>query len=207
VALVLEPGGSEMTAQVRSGVEHAGRVLSAGGYAVDTVNPPDLEEAADIWKTICLGELVMLLEPAVKDIIGPTLQRAFDCYRGLVPGVNADMILDALARRRRVLRNWMEFFERYPLVVAPVGTEPPNPRDDDISSPERNREVVESFRMTVVVNALGLPAVTVPVGISDGLPQAVQIIGPPFAEMRCLAAAAVIETAVGSLTPIDPTWS
>jgi amidase len=58
--------------------------------------------------------------------------------------------------------------------------------------------------MTVVVNALGLPAVTVPVGISDGLPQVVQIIGPPFAELRCLAAAAVLETAVGPLTPIDP---
>jgi len=207
VALVLDPGGSEMTEQVRSGVEHAGRVLADAGYVVDNVNPPDLEEAADVWKIICLGELVMLLEPAVKDIIGPTLQRAFDCYRVLVPRVNADMILDALARRRRVLRNWMEFFERYPLVVAPVGTEPPNPRDDDISSPERNREVVESFRMTVVVNALGLPAVTVPVGISDGLPQAVQIIGPPFAELRCLAAAAAIEAAVGPLTPIDPTWS
>jgi amidase len=204
VALVLDPGGSEMTEQVRSGVEQAGRLLAAVGYTVEAINPPDLAEAADIWRTICLGELVLLLEPAVKDMIGPTLKRAFDCYRLLVPGINADMILDALARRRRVLRNWLEFFERFPLVVAPVGTEPPNPRDDDISSPQRNREVVESFRMTVVVNALGLPAVTVPVGISDGLPQVVQIIGPPFAELRCLAAAAVLETAVGPLTPIDP---
>ena len=55
--------------------------------------------------------------------------------------------------------------------------------------------------MTVVVNALGLPAVTVPVGISEGLPQVVQIIGPPFAEMRCLAAAEALEAQVKPLTP------
>jgi amidase len=58
--------------------------------------------------------------------------------------------------------------------------------------------------MTVAINALGLPAVTVPVGVSEGLPQAVQIIGPPFAEMRCLAAAAALEARVEPLTPIDP---
>lgn len=204
IALVVDPGGSEMTAQVLAGVEQAGAILTSAGYAVDVKNPPDLEEAADVWRKACIGDLVLALEPAVKDIIGPTLQRAFDCYRTLVPGVNADMVLDALARRRRVLRNWMEFFQTYPLIVAPVGTEPPNPRDNDIVSPERNLEVVESFRMTVAVNALGLPAVTVPVGVQDGLPQVVQVIGPPFAEERCLAAAAAIEAAAGPLTPIDP---
>jgi hypothetical protein len=32
-------------------------------------------------------------------------------------------------------------------------------------------------RMAIAVNALGLPAVALPVGIGDGLPQAVQVIG------------------------------
>ncbi len=204
ISLVLDPGGSTMTEQVLSGVKNAGAMLGNAGYMVEEAVPPDLKEAADIWRVVCLGELVMLLEPAVKDIIGPTLQRAFECYRQIVPGIKPEMILDALARRRGVLRNWLEFFQVYPLIVAPVGTEPPNTRDEDISSPERTSEVVESFRMTVVVNALGLPAVTVPVGISEGLPQVVQIIGPPFAEMRCLAAAEALEAQVKPLTPIDP---
>jgi len=204
ISLVLDPGGSTMTGQVLAGVKNAGVRLTDAGYTVEEIAPPDLEEAADIWRVICLGELIMLLEPAVKDIIGPTLQRAFDCYRQFLPGFKPEMILDALARRRGVLRNWLEFFEEFPLIVAPVGTEPPNTRDEDISSPERNREVVESFRMTVVVNALNLPAVTVPVGISEGMPQVVQIIGPPFAEMRCLAAAEALEARVEPLTPIDP---
>ncbi len=193
-----------MTEQVLTGVKNAGAKLTDAGYSVEEIAPPDLEEAADIWRVICLGELIMLLEPAVKDIIGPTLQKTFACYRQLLPDFKPEMILDALARRRGILRNWLEFFEEYPLIVAPVGTEPPNTRDDDISSPERSREVVASFRMTVVVNALNLPAVTVPVGVSEGMPQAVQIIGPPFAEMRCLAAAEALEARVKPLTPIEP---
>jgi amidase len=44
----------------------------------------------------------------------------------------------------------------------------------------------------------------VPVGVGGGLPQVVQIIGPPFAEMRCLAVAEAIEEQVKPLTPIDP---
>ena len=58
--------------------------------------------------------------------------------------------------------------------------------------------------MTVAINGLGLPAVTVPVGVADGMPQVVQIVGPPWSEMRCLAAGAAIEAAVERLTPLDP---
>jgi Asp-tRNA(Asn)/Glu-tRNA(Gln) amidotransferase A subunit family amidase len=36
--------------------------------------------------------------------------------------------------------------------------------------------------MAMAVNALGLPAVALPVGIEDGLPQAVQVIGPRYRE-------------------------
>ena len=110
ISLVLDPGGSTMTEQVLSGVKNAGAMLGNAGYMVEEAVPPDLKEAADIWRIVCLGELIMLLEPAVKDIIGPTLQRAFECYRQIAPGIKPEMILDALARRRGVLRNWLEFF-------------------------------------------------------------------------------------------------
>ncbi len=112
--------------------------------------------------------------------------------------------MHAFARRRKVLRDWLDFFTRYDLIVAPVGTEPPLPSDADVQSLEQTLASIESFRMTVAVNALGLPAAVVPVGLSQGLPQVVQIIGPPFAEMRCLAAAELIEGQVESLTPIEP---
>ncbi|HKO34151.1 MAG TPA: amidase, partial [Candidatus Limnocylindria bacterium] len=63
-----------------------------------------------------------------------------------------------------------------------------------------------AMRMVMAVNLLGLPAVAVPVGVADGLPQAVQIIGPRYREDVCLDAAAALEQAVGTFTPIDPRY-
>jgi amidase len=42
------------------------------------------------------------------------------------------------------------------------------------------------------------------VGVAKGLPQGVQIIGPMYREDLCLDAAEAIESALGTLTPIDP---
>ncbi len=50
----------------------------------------------------------------------------------------------------------------------------------------------------------GVPAVAVGAGLENGLPQGVQVIGPRFREDLCLDAAQAIETALGTLTPIDP---
>lgn len=204
VALVTDPGGRGISEQVASGVRRAGKLLQDAGYVVEELEPPRILEAAQIWKEICLGELLIDLEPAVRDICGPSLRRAFQCYRALLPRITLEMYSGAFARRRALLRDWLEFFERYGLVVAPVGTQPPLESDGDIESPERMASVVESFRMTVAVNTLGLPAAVVPVGTGDGLPQVVQIIGPPLSEMRCLDAAAAIEQQVKPLTPLDP---
>lgn len=204
VALVVDPAGGGVNDQVASGVERAGKLLTEAGYRVEAIEPPGIEEAAQVWRVICLGELLTHLEPAVRNICGPSLSRAFDCYRAALPQFNLDLYADAFARRRRVLRDWLGFFKAHGLIVAPVGTEPPLAPDGDIESPGRTVAVIESFRMTVAVNALGLPAAVVPVGTRDGLPQVVQIIGPPFSEMRCLAAAEAIERLVEPLTPINP---
>ena len=204
VALVVNPANGGISEQVRSGVEHAGKLLAEAGYEVEEIEPPAITEAAALWMTICLGELLALLEPAVKDICGPTLQRTFDCFRAALPMPSLEQYASAFGRRRAILRDWLTFFERYPLIVAPVCTEPPLLQDEDIASPKRNREIIDTFRMTVPVNLLGLPAAVGPGGSRDGFPQVVQIIGPPFHEMHCLAAAGAIEQQVETLTPIDP---
>jgi len=49
-----------------------------------------------------------------------------------------------------------------------------------------------------------MPAVAVPVDVADGLPQAVQVIGPRYREDLCLDAGQAIEASPGIITPIDP---
>jgi len=203
VALVVDPG-TGVNPQVSEGIERAGHLLAEAGYEVAEMLPPAIEEAAHIWRVICMGELLSQLEPVVRSICGPALQRTFDHYRFALGRFDLDTYAGAFGRRRRVFREWLGFFEQYALIVAPVSTQPPLSPDADIASPEQTLAAIESFRMAVAVNALGLPAATVPVGLAEGLPQVVQIIGPPFAELQCLSAAEAIERQVKPLTPIDP---
>jgi amidase len=65
-------------------------------------------------------------------------------------------------------------------------------------------ETIRSMRMAIAVNVLGLPAVALPVGTGDGLPQSVQVIGPRYREDLCRNAAEALEERLGIITPIDP---
>ncbi|MFK8051324.1 MAG: amidase, partial [Halioglobus sp.] len=105
IALVLDPGGSAISEQVRSGVITAGKLLSNAGYEIEEVVPPALGEALDIWRTICLGEIVTGLKPAVGDICGPRMQRCLEHYSAMLPKAFSEAsMVDAHARRRGVLR-------------------------------------------------------------------------------------------------------
>src|SRR5581483_6880666 len=57
--------------------------------------------------------------------------------------------------------------------------------------------------LTVPVNLAGLPGISIPCGLADGLPVGFQLIGPVFSENRILAAAHAVEQAVG-FDPVPP---
>ena len=63
---------------------------------------------------------------------------------------------------------------------------------------------MELMRPVMPANVLGLPAAATPGGLVDGMPVGVQCIAAPFREDRALAAAAVIQAAVGLTDPVDP---
>ena len=63
---------------------------------------------------------------------------------------------------------------------------------------------VRSIRLTEVCNLIGVPSLAVPVQVTGGLPQAVQIVARRFHEDLCFDAAEVIERAQGIFTPIEP---
>jgi amidase len=105
--------------------------------------------------------------------------------------------------RHELLKAWGEFQETHPLIVAPISTGIPFLAGSDLDD-GAVAGTISDLRMTIAVNALGLPAVAVPVGAADGLPQVVQVIGPRYREDLCLDAAAAIEERLGTITPIDP---
>ena len=204
VAMIVDPLGQGVHDQVASGLEHAAESLKNGGYSTENAEPATLADAVAVWQNILIWEIFNGLEPAVKDFCGSALRQAFDRYRAGFPVTTQEKYNLAVGERRRVLRDWMGFFQKYQVIVAPVSTNPPKPIDFDIATEESTAENIQSMRMVVAINALGLPSVIVPVGVKDGLPQAVQVIGAPFQEMRCLEVAEAIEKNVEPFIPIDP---
>jgi amidase len=111
--------------------------------------------------------------------------------------------IQSFMSRQSLLRAWGEFQEQHPLIVAPIFTGIPFEAGTDLAN-SRVAETIHGMRKAITVNALGLPAVALPVGTGDGLPQSVQVIGPRYREDLCLDAAAALKDRVGIITPIDP---
>jgi amidase len=205
VALVTNPAGRGGVAPaVADSVRQAGRSLADAGYAVEEVEPPELGAVADLWATIAMDDTIAALEPAVQQFGDDGIKRALGFWRALHPARDARHVLDGLTRRDHFLRLWEVFLAERPLVVTPVSNEPAFPVDLDLVDADTTRRLMAAQIMQLAVPVLGLPSVSVPTGIADGLPMGVQITAGRFREDLCLDAATAIEARTPRLTPIDP---
>jgi amidase len=202
VALVLDPSGIGTASQVREGLRKAATALKDAGYVIEEIEPPAIDLAA---KTL----LDMLnprgLRPADLEFAFPSMpvesQRFMSAFLEVTGAPDPATHVQSFMIRSSLLRAWGEFQETHPLIVGPIFTDVPFGADADL---ENVAETVRGMRMALAVNALGLPAVAVPVGIGNSLPQAVQLIGPRYREDLCPDAGAAVEDRLGIITPIDP---
>ena len=93
--------------------------------------------------------------------------------RRTAPGGRAGPTMQRARSRTPACRMW-----EAPLILAPVCAQQAFPVGADLDPDWQARQA--AIRLSVAVNLLGLPAVTVPVGRDGGLPQAVQVIGSPL---------------------------
>jgi aspartyl-tRNA(Asn)/glutamyl-tRNA(Gln) amidotransferase subunit A len=99
--------------------------------------------------------------------------------------------------RTLVRRDFEVAFAEVDLIVSPTSPTvafPVGARADDPLA------MYMSDICTIPVNLAGLPAISVPCGLSDGLPVGFQLIGPAFSENLILGAAHAVEAAVGFAT-------
>jgi aspartyl-tRNA(Asn)/glutamyl-tRNA(Gln) amidotransferase subunit A len=96
--------------------------------------------------------------------------------------------------RTKISEDFREAFARFDFVVTPtspwVAFELGAKTDDPLAM------YLNDF-CTVPMSLAGIPAISIPSGLSDGLPVGLQLAGPAFSENRLLDAAHALEQAIG----------
>jgi amidase len=203
-ALYFDDGVVPANEEIRSAVTRAAEALSDAGLQVEEGRPPSIESANEAWR---------------ETFSYPTVRYLREFYRGREDeaGPGARALLERGAREptaEHLLASWRErdslrgellrWMERTPLLVSPVG-----PLEAFKHEESRKVEVggkvfptFRAFALAQAFNVYDLPAVCVPAGETrEGLPVGVQVAGRPFEERRVLAAARVIEEALGGWRP------
>lgn len=204
VALTVDPARQGVHPHVAAAVRAAGAALANAGYAVEEIDPPAVDAVAACWAAIVINEMRHHTLPLIRKHGGAALNRCVDLIFETTPDVGLDAYILALAERTKHLRDWLLFLDRYPLVVGPVSTEPPFAIGFDTTDAARTVEVMRAQRLLVAMNLLGLPAVSVPTGVTAGVPLGVQVIASRYREDLCLDAAEVIEAQLPLPVPIAP---
>ncbi|MEU4116615.1 amidase [Kitasatospora sp. NPDC028055] len=205
VAVVADPGSHGVHPTVRRAVEAAAEALRDAGYEVREVpDVPRLDEALDAYLRLTHTEFAPSW-PAVRQLLGEGGDRFIELAMRSAPPVDAPGLIALMGTWMNIRRSWTEFLDEYPLLLGPVFTEPPvEPGLESRDQAGRDR-FGAARRLCSVTSFVGVPAVAVPTGLdADGLPTGVQLVGRPFREDLCLAAAQNVEDRLGTLTPIDP---
>ena len=203
VAVVADPGGEGTHPQARRAVERAAEALRLAGYETEEADLPQLARVVEDYGRMVMAEF-RLSRPMLERLLGEDGRRYIELAMAESGPVDLAGYLELTARRQGLQREWAQFFDRCPLALGPVFTEPIVPADFDIRGPEEHRRVARAMRLCTATSFIGVPAVAVPAGLEDGLPQGVQLIGGMYREDLCLEAAAAVEARLGRLTPIDP---
>jgi aspartyl-tRNA(Asn)/glutamyl-tRNA(Gln) amidotransferase subunit A len=96
--------------------------------------------------------------------------------------------------RTKIAQDFREVFERFDFVATP--TSPWVAFDLGAKTGDPLQMYMNDF-CTVPMSLAGIPAISIPCGLSEGLPVGFQLAGPAFSENRLLEAAFALERAIG----------
>ncbi|MFJ9852765.1 amidase [Streptomyces sp. NPDC101150] len=203
VGVVTDPGGrGDVHPDVRAAIEAAAAALEDAGYAVEEVEVPRLQDALDGYGALLRAEF-SLAWPVLRRLLTDDSARHLELDMQRHPAIGLEEYLRQTGVRLGVQRAWARFFERCPLLLGPVSTQPvPEPLIPETA--EERDAMMTPMRLLTATTYVGVPAVAVPTGLAGGLPQGVQVVAGMYREDLCLDAAQRIEERLGVLAPLDP---
>jgi aspartyl-tRNA(Asn)/glutamyl-tRNA(Gln) amidotransferase subunit A len=178
--------------EVEAAIQGAAAVMADLGAVVTTVGMPVLDEIDlhAIELTIVYAEAASLHEVNLPRILdcGPEFQKLLARSQF----TSATDYLKALRARHLVQLEFQRVFEDVDVILAPAGV-CVAPRHDHLVAKigEEERSLIDVIsRPTAVMDIVGVPALSIPVGLSrQGLPMGMQIAAQPHRDGLCLRVA------------------
>jgi aspartyl-tRNA(Asn)/glutamyl-tRNA(Gln) amidotransferase subunit A len=102
--------------------------------------------------------------------------------------------------RTLITRDFTSAFEQVDVLISPTTPFVAFPFGSRTGDPY---QMYLADLFTIPSNLYGGPAISVPCGLSEGLPVGLQVMAPTLADDRMYRVAAAVESAVGTLTPPD----
>jgi amidase len=200
------------SAAVATSLEGLAKKLAAAGAHVQRATPllPDLGASAKLYAKLLMSVLTtrmpddafQKMRTAAESIPASEQSLVSELARGAVLS-HRDWLRTDFARQG-LKHQWRALFEKFDVVVCPASATQAYPHDH--SEPQENRKIAIDgkefpYHQLLVwadpATTCHLPATVVPLGVVDGLPVGVQIIGPEHEDRTPLALAKLIEREFG----------
>jgi len=204
IAVVTDPGEADTDPVIRSAVQKAASYLSDAGYIIEEVEPPSITRGLELFIQLIASEMRTMFIPFVGSFMSPKLSKFLQYFCNMSSDDSLASYMTAFSLRTGIAREWNLFFQKYPVILGPCYAGSVPVADFDIISEESFLSFIKKSNLVMMANFLGLPAISLPVGLRNGLPVSVQLISGRFCEDICLDVADVIERYYGRITPVDP---
>jgi len=214
IGLIKEFMAEGVDSDVRDRINEYAEKLRANGHVVEEVSLPMVEYALAIYYILVPAELSSNLArydgvryghraegiKSLAELYGRTRDEGFVTENKrrimigsyvLSSGFFDAYYLKAQKARTLLINEFNELFKRYDLLIGPVTPTPAFKLGENTSDPIK---MYLGDIMTVPTSIAGLPAISVPAGLSEtGLPIGVQLMGPRCSDSKLLALAKSLE--------------
>lgn len=202
-----EDGVNPVADEIKKAVHSAAGALAGAGLETFEALPPGVSHAPQLWIDLfsrAANSEIASLYRGREDQAGPLVSRLLrnladepDEFEDRID--NAEKLAHAVLERERLREELLRWMKTTPLILAPVGSTAAfghGRHRVEVNGTYLN--VFRAFSYSRAFNVFGFPSVTVRAGkTSSGLPIGIQLVGRPFEEFTVLAAAAIIEEAIG----------
>jgi Asp-tRNA(Asn)/Glu-tRNA(Gln) amidotransferase A subunit family amidase len=192
---------------IRAAVRQAAGMLQEIGFPVDEFAPQGLERAPNVWAFLFSQWPAMATRKLIEG-------READAHWTLLENtgakeVTAEQVLTNLASRDRLRASLLRQMESVPVLLMPVaGIKSFRHRERHWDIGGRQIGIFQALMPVVLANALGLPAVTIPMALSsEGLPIGVQLVGRPYEDELILELAVRLEELRGPFPTAPLGWT